>query len=87
MNLLTNTQCTSTFSNPEQKFHGVFHFYIAVMCKKIQNQLKKTSVIRLLKFAIVNMAENCHQPTSFSKENMLLGDYFFESPMSDIFFN
>ena len=86
-NLVTNTQCTPTFSNPDQKVHGVFHFYIAVICKKIQNPLKKTSVIRLQKFAIVNMAENYHQPTSFSKENMFFEDYFIGSQMSDVFFN
>ena len=55
------------------------------MYKNIQNQLKKPSVIGLLKFTIVNMAENCHQPASFSKENMFFEDYFFGSPMSDVF--
>ena len=57
------------------------------MYKTIQNQLKKMSVIGLPKFTIVNMAENCHQPASFSKENMFFVDYFFGSLMSDIFFN
>ena len=49
--------------------------------------VEKTSVIRLPKFTIVNMAENCHQPASFSKENTFFVDYFFGSLMSDIFFN
>ena len=55
------------------------------MHKTVQNQLKKPSVIGLSKFTIVNMAENCHQPASFCKENMFFEDYFFGSLMSDIF--
>ena len=51
-------QCASAFSNPDQKSHRLFHFYIVVMYKKIQNQLKETSFIGLPKFTIVNMAEN-----------------------------
>ena len=42
-------QCVPGFSNPNQKVHGLFHFYIAFRCKTDQNQLKKTSVIRFPK--------------------------------------
>ena len=31
------------------------------------------------------MAENCHQPASFGKENMFFEDYFLGSLMSDVF--
>ena len=55
------------------------------MYQKIQNQLEKTPVVRFPKFTIVNMAENCHQPASFSKANMVCEDYIFLSSMSDIF--
>ena len=60
------SQCAPAFSNPDQKVHGHFHFYIVVMYKKIQNQLKKTSVIGLPKFTIVNMAQKCHKHVSIS---------------------
>ena len=36
------SQCAPGFFNPNQKGHGLFHFYIAVICKTDQNQLKKT---------------------------------------------
>ena len=31
------------------------------------------------------MTENCHQPASFSKENMFFKNHFFGSLMSDVF--
>ena len=43
------TQCVRAFSNPIQKVHGLFHFYIAGIPKTDQNQLKKPSAIRLPK--------------------------------------
>jgi len=53
----------------------------------IQNQLKKTSDIRQPKFTIEKMAENCHQPASFSKENTFFEDYFFWKPNVRCFFD
>ena len=32
-----STQCASGFSNPNQKVHGIFHFYIVGMYKTDQN--------------------------------------------------
>ena len=58
--LIVKAQCAPGFSNPNQKVNGLFHFYIVVMHKKDQNQLKKTSVIRLPKFISIIMAEKCH---------------------------
>ena len=46
------------FFNPNQKVHGLFHFYNADMHKTVQNQLKKPSVIGLPKFTIVNWLKN-----------------------------
>ena len=36
-------QCALAFFNPDQEVHGLFHFYVIIMCKAIQNQLKKNS--------------------------------------------
>ena len=44
-----SSQCAPGFSNPNQKFHGLFHFYIVGIYKTDQNQLKKPSVIRFPK--------------------------------------
>ena len=51
-------QCAPGSFNLNQKVHGLYHFYKAVIYKTIQNQLKKPSVIGLPKFTIVNMTEN-----------------------------
>ena len=67
-------QYPPAFSNPDQKFPRLFHFYIVLMHKIIQNQLKKIAVIGLTKSTIVNRAENCHQPASIGKENMFFED-------------
>ena len=32
------SQCFPGFSNPNQKVHGLFHFYIAGICKTDQNE-------------------------------------------------
>ena len=80
------SQCVPGFSNPNQKVHELFHFYIAVMYKTDQNQLKKKSVIRLPKFSI-NTVEKCHQWASFTKENLFFEDYCFGSLIKDVFFN
>ena len=50
--------CAPGFYNPD--LFGLCHFYVAVMYKTNQNQLKKPSVIRLLKFTSINLAEICH---------------------------
>ena len=52
------TQCAPGFSNPNQKVHGLFHFYNGVMHMTVQNQLKKLSIIGLPKFTIVNWLKN-----------------------------
>ena len=52
------SQCAPGFSNPNQKVHGLFHFYYTSIRITVPNQLKKTSVIGLPKFTIVNMTEN-----------------------------
>ena len=52
------SQCAPAFFNPNQKVHGLFHFYNADMHKTVQNQLKKPSVIGLPKFTIVNWLRN-----------------------------
>ena len=51
-------QCAPGFFNPNQKVHGLFHFYNADMHKTVKNQLKKPSVIGLPKFTIVNWLKN-----------------------------
>ena len=52
------TQCAPGFFNPNQKFHGLFHFYNADMHKNVKDQLKKPSIIGLPKFTIVNWLKN-----------------------------
>ena len=56
------SQCAPGFSNSNQKVHELFHFYDTVVHITVPNQLKKTSVIGLSKFNIVNMAGKCHKP-------------------------
>ena len=52
------SQCAPGFFNLNQKVHGLFDFYNAVIYIKVQNQLKKPSVIGLPKFTIVNWLKN-----------------------------
>ena len=40
-------QCAPGFFNPNQKVHGLFHFYKAFIYETIKNQLKKSSDIGL----------------------------------------
>ena len=84
---ISRTQCVPVFSNPNQKVHVLFHFYIANRHKTDQNQLKKTSVIRFPKITSINMAEKCHQRASYSIENQFFEDYCIGSLISDGFFN
>ena len=53
------TQCAPAFSNPDQKVHGLSHFYIVVMYKTIKNQFKKHLLLGFQNL-LINMAENCH---------------------------
>ena len=81
------SQCAPCFSNPNQKVHGLFHFYITSIYKTDQNQLKKPSVIRVPKFTSIDMAEKCHQRPSFSIEYLFFEDYYIGTLMRDGFFN
>ena len=54
----SSTQCAPGFLNLIQKVHGLFDFYNAVKYIKVQNQLKKPSVIGLPKFTIVIWLKN-----------------------------
>ena len=84
---LAYAQCVPGFSNPNQKDHRLFQFYIAGIYKTDQNQLKKPSVTRFPKFTSIDMAEKCHQCLSFKIENPFFEDYCFGSLMTDGFFN
>ena len=46
----------------------------------VQNQSRKTFVIRLPKFTTVNMARKCPEHASFSIENLFFENYCFGSP-------
>ena len=71
--------------NLDQKFHGLSYFWGIDIHKTIQNQSRKTSVIRLPNFTTVNMARKCHQQASFSIEHLFFEDYSFGSLMTDVF--
>ena len=49
------TQCTPCIFNLDQKFHGLSCFWGIDIHETVQNQSRKTSVIRLPKFTTVNM--------------------------------
>ena len=49
MELFETTQCAPGIFNLDQKFHGVSCFWGLYMHKIVQNQSRKTSVIRLPK--------------------------------------
>ena len=68
------------FPTQTKKSMGFFTFIF-------QNQLKKTSVIRLPKLTSINIAKKCHQCQSFSIENPFFENYCFGSLMTDGFFN
>ena len=51
-------QCAPGIFKPNQKVHGLFHFYNADMHKIDKNQLKKPSIIGLPKFTIVIWQKN-----------------------------
>ena len=52
------SQCAPGFSNPNQKAHELFHFYIAGINKKDNNQLKKQLIIRLKNFLLQTWLKN-----------------------------
>ena len=66
------TQCPPGIFKLDQKFHGPFCFWGLYIHETVQNQSRKTSVIRLPKFTTVNMAWKCPQYASFSKEKLVL---------------
>ena len=81
------TQRPPGFSNPNKKVHGIFHSYIADICKTDQNQLEKTSVIRFPKeksskngFAILKLVGQWYFSAKFIEVN-------FGNLMTDGFFN
>ena len=78
-------QCAPSIFNLDQKFHGLSCFWGIDIHETVQNQSRKTSVIRLPKFTTVNMARKWNQQASFSIENLFFEDYSFGSLMTDIF--
>ena len=80
------SQCAPGFSNPNQKVHGLFHFYIAGIYETDQNQLKKTSVIRFPKITSINMAGKCHQQASYSYRKSVFWGLLFWNPDDRWFF-
>ena len=80
-------QCASSNFNLDQKFHRLSCFWDIDIDEAVQNQSRKTSVIRLQIFTTVNMARKCHGRASFSIENLFFEDYSFGSLMTYIFLN
>ena len=79
------TQCAPTIFNLDQKFHGLSCFWGVDIHETVQNQSRKTSVIRLPKFTTVNITRKWHQRASFSIENLFFEDYSVGSLMADVF--
>ena len=59
-----NSQCAPSIFNLDQKFHGLSCFWGIDIHETVQNQSRKTSVIRLPKFTTVNMARKWNQQAS-----------------------
>ena len=78
-------QCIPGIVNLDYKFHGLSCFWGFHMFKKVQNQSRKTFVIRLPKFHSVNMARKCHQWASFSIVKWFFEHYSFGSLTTDVF--
>ena len=81
------TQCVPGIFNLDQKFHGLSCFWGIDIHETVQNQSRKTSVIRLPKFTTVNMAKKCHQPARISIKNLFFEDDSPGSPMTDEILN
>ena len=60
-------------------------FWALVYMRQFNISQKKTSVIRLPKFTIVNMARKWNQRATYSIENLFFEDYSFRSLMADVF--
>ena len=73
------TQCPPGTFKLYQKFLGLFGFWSLYIYETVQNQSRKTSVIRLPKFTTVNMARKWHQRASSSIENLFFEDYSLEA--------
>ena len=79
------SQCTPSIFNLDQKCHGLSCFWGFLMYKRVQNQSRKTSVIRLQKsnpqktsFSILKLALRWHFLAMFTLVN-------FGSLMTDVF--
>ena len=83
--LPTKSHCAPAVVNLDQKFHKPICFWDLYIHEKVQNQSRKTSVIRLPKFTTVDMAREWHQRASFSIENLVFEDYPSGSLMTDVF--
>ena len=55
------SQCAHSIFNLDQKFHGLSCFWGIDIHETVQNQSRKTSVIRLSRFTTANMARKCLQ--------------------------
>ena len=79
------SQCTPGIFNLDQNFHGLSCFGGLHIHETVQNQSRKRSVIRLLKFTIVKMIRKFFEDPSFRIENFFFEDYCFGSLMTDVF--
>ena len=59
-----STQHAPGIFNLDQKIHGFSYFWGIYIYETVQNQSRKTSLIRLPKFTIVDIAGKCHQYAS-----------------------
>ena len=76
------SECAPAFSNPGQKGHGLFQFYIVLTYEKIQYQLKK--------HLTSGFQESNPQKTYFLYQNLRVDGSFkvnFVSPITAIFFS
>ena len=81
----TTTQCAPSIFNLDQKFHGLSCFWDIDINETVKNQSRKTSVIRLPKSTIVNMARIGRQHASFSVENLFFEDCYGGNLITDVF--
>ena len=75
------TQCAPGIFKLDQSSMSLFAIGLFLYIREtVQNQKRKTSVIRLPKFTTVNMAWKCPQYASFSKEKLVLWGLLFWKP-------
>ena len=79
------TQCSPCIFNLNQNCHGFYLLWGFYIHETVWNLSRKTSVIRLPRFTTENMAMKCPQHASFSTENLFFENYYFGSPMTDVF--